>query len=503
MNSIPQNMLRALRFTVKFGNLIYILITGLFVAIGFDVFYKQQFMQGLGKTYAFSMKAFLFFLAIAFIIFFCKILDNAARLRSGMEDEFVPVTPTSVMPLLLSVQLALAFVSLAYLISFIPRVIYLSLAAFITLLVIVALILFFLAPAILLAVITEVNTKAAFSSQRLGEAVTEIDVGRYFAMTAIAFAIFAAYLLTDYLLIAPAMQQTMMGDLMQQLMSGKDEKSLVLPTIVHIYSLMTGLIFMSIAFFTHHFYACCFPREDSDDDIESFSYGMSTAEMASISATLAGHGVTPPAAEDKSAAPAAAAEAAPDFSLLADADTSGMDIDTQKAFALALARADALLGSNKIDAGLALLAPYADGAHNAAAYFPAYRRIYALKPEYELLQRLAAAAAHGHAPSFELIRPELERIDPATLPADLIYPLAQFAARQQHYPLVLTLTRGFAQHHPDHPQLIDNYLLAARALAKTGHADRAQQLLTQMLARFASHEKAGQIRATLKLLQAQ
>ena len=502
MNSIPQNMLRALRFTVKFGNLIYILITGLFVAIGFDVFYKQQFMQGLGKTYAFSMKAFLFFLAIAFIIFFCKILDNAARLRSGMEDEFVPVTPTSVMPLLLSVQLALAFVSLAYLISFIPRVIYLSLAAFITLLVIVALILFFLAPAILLAVITEVNTKAAFSSQRLGEAVTEIDVGRYFAMTAIAFAIFAAYLLTDYLLIAPAMQQTMMGDLMQQLMSGKDEKSLVLPTIVHIYSLMTGLIFMSIAFFTHHFYACCFPREDSDDDIESFSYGMSTAEMASISTTLAGHGVTPPAAEDKSAAPAAV-EPLPDFSLLADADTSGMGIETQKAFALALARADALLGSNKIDAGLALLAPYADGAHDAAAYFPAYRRIYALKPEYELLQRLAVAAAHGHAPSFDLIRPELERIDPTTLPADLIYPLAQFAARQQHYPLVLTLTRGFAQQHPDHPQLIDNYLLAARALAKTGHADRAQQLLTQMLSRFAHHEKAGQIRATLKLLQAQ
>ena len=502
MNSIPQNMLRALRFTVKFGNLIYILITGLFVAIGFDVFYKQQFMQGLGKTYAFSMKAFLFFLAIAFIIFFCKILDNAARLRSGMEDEFVPVTPTSVMPLLLSVQLALAFVSLAYLISFIPRVIYLSLAAFITLLVIVALILFFLAPAILLAVITEVNTKAAFSSQRLGEAVTEIDVGRYFAMTAIAFAIFAAYLLTDYLLIAPAMQQTMMGDLMQQLMSGKDEKSLVLPTIVHIYSLMTGLIFMTVAFFTHHFYACCFPREDSDDP-ESFSYGMNAAEMESISAALAGHGVTPPAAEDKSAAPAAAAEAAPDFSLLADADTSGMDIGTQKTFALALARADTLLATNKIDAGLALLAPYADGAHNAAAYFPAYRRIYALKPEYELLQRLAVAAAHGHAPSFELIRPELERIDPATLPADLIYPLAQFAARQQHYPLVLTLTRGFAQQHPDHPQLIDNYLLAARALAKTGHADRAQQLLTQMLSRFAHHEKAGQIRATLKLLQAQ
>ena len=104
MNSIPQNMLHALRFTVKFGNLVYILITGLFVAVSFNIFYKQQFMQQLGKTYAFSMKAFLFFLAIAFIIFFCKILDNAARITSGLKDEFVPITPTSITPLLRSIS---------------------------------------------------------------------------------------------------------------------------------------------------------------------------------------------------------------------------------------------------------------------------------------------------------------------------------------------------------------------------------------------------------------
>lgn len=84
MNSIPQNMLHALRFTVKFGNLVYILITGLFVAVSFNIFYKQQFMQQLGKTYAFSMKAFLFFLAIAFIIFF---LQDSGQCRP---DNFRP-----------------------------------------------------------------------------------------------------------------------------------------------------------------------------------------------------------------------------------------------------------------------------------------------------------------------------------------------------------------------------------------------------------------------------
>ena len=104
-------------------------------------------------------------------------------------------------------------------------------------------------------------------------------------------------------------------------------------------------------------------------------------------------------------------------------------------------------------------------------------------------------------PIRHFIRPELARINPADLPADEIYPLALYAARQRQHQTVLVLTRQFAKHHPNHPQLIDNYLLAARALAKTGHADKAQQMLTQMLARFGAHEKAGQIRATLKLLQ--
>ena len=66
---------------------------------------------------------------------------------------------------------------------------------------------------------------------------------------------------------------------------------------------------------------------------------------------------------------------------------------------------------------------------------------------------------------------------------------------------MLAITRQFAKNHPDHPQLIDNYILAARALAKIGGQDKAQQLLQQMLARFPDHAKAAQIRHTLKLLQ--
>ena len=232
----------------------------------------------------------------------------------------------------------------------------------------------------------------------------------------------------------------------------------------------------------------------TDADMETSAYDIDQSAQPAMA--------TAPAAQNDIPLPAPAkGDTPPDCSLLADADTSKMNLETQKTFAAVLTRADALLGSNRIDAGLALLAPYADEAHDAAAYFPAYRRIYALAPQYALLQRLITAAACGHQPSFDFIRPELARINPADLPADEIYPLALYAARQRQHQTVLVLTRQFAKHHPNHPQLIDNYLLAARALAKTGHTDKAQQMLTQMLARFGAHEKAGQIRAALKLLQ--
>ena len=498
-DSLATNLQRALRFTFKSGSLVYILITAVIFCLICTDNLEYALKHHVPRDPLSPGGTALILQTIALLLLLYKLLDNSERMRLGLDDEPVSFAPVSVisgtLPLRLTglgllVMIALGFVAAA--LAFMQSRTGLQLLGGLVLLAG-----FILNPAITLAMLKTDTASAAFSPRQWGDAISDIGAGRYFALLGIAVALIAVAILFIVFLIAPAMQQNLVAGVMQQAMSGKSKISV--PGTMYIYYLLIGLVLMTLAFFNQHLYASAFPREDSDDP-ESFSYGMNAAEMESISAALAGHGVTPPAAEDKSAAPAAV-EPLPDFSLLADADTSGMGIETQKA--LALARADALLGSNKIDAGLALLAPYADGAHDAAAFFPAYRRIYALKPEYELLQRLAAAAAHGHAPSFELIRPELERIDPATLPADLIYPLAQFAARQQHYPVVLTLTRGFAQHHPDHPQLIDNYLLAARALAKTGHAERAQQLLTQMLTRFASHEKAGQIRATLNLLQQQ
>ena len=351
-------------------------------------------------------------------------------------------------------------------------------------------VLFPLTPAMLLAMLETETAGAAFSSRPLAHAISEIGTVNYIVALLIAGITFLIWWGVTHFWLEPALQQNLVGNLLEQAFSGK--KSFSLPMVFYIYSFISSLSIMLLAFFNHHFYATFFPREDDEDG----EYGMDISDREGITATLAEHGVSAaPQAEKK------AAEPLPDFSLLTDADTSNMGIETQKAFALALARADALLTSNKIDAGLELLAPFADENHDAAAYFPAYQRIYALKPQYDLLHRLIAAAARGHQPSFDLIRPELERIDPATLPADSVLPLAQFAARQQHYKTVLAITRQFAKNHPEHPQLIDNYILAARALAKIGAVDKAQQLLQQMLTRFPDHAKAAQIRHTLKLLQ--
>lgn len=162
-------------------------------------------------------------------------------------------------------------------------------------------------------------------------------------------------------------------------------------------------------------------------------------------------------------------------------------------FTHAIARADELIAQGKSDEALPLLAVWTDAAHDPRTYFAAYQRYYPLCPDDERRQRLMdAAAVHDHLPSYTLIQPILERTDPATLPADSILPLAKIALHQGHYPTVLNLTRHFAQNHPGHADTVSVYLLAARALAKTGHTNKARQLLDQLLARYPAH--AGDIR---------
>ena len=488
-DNILANLQRALRFTFKSGNLIYIVGIAVILSISMNINASHMLEQAVTRQELTPSLFAMLVQLVAGVILICKVLDNTGRLRLGLDNEEISLNPVSVV----SLSLPLRYTGIIILFGFVTGIIAAILGNIISNQIVFGafiIVLFFLTPAMLLAMLETETAGAAFSSRPLAHAISEIGTVNYIVALLIAGITFLIWWGVTHFWLEPALQQKLVGNLLEQAFSGK--KSFSLPIVFYIYSFISSLSIMLLAFFNHHFYATFFPREDDEDG----EYGMDISDHEGITATLAEHGVSAaPQAEKK------AAEPLPDFSLLTDADTSNMGIETQKAFALALTRADALLTSNKIDAGLELLAPFADETHDAAAYFPAYQRIYALKPQYDLLHRLIAAAARGHQPSFDLIRPELESIDPATLPADSVLPLAQFAARQQHYKTVLAITRQFAKNHPDHPQLIDNYILAARALAKSGAEDKAQQLLQQMLARFPDHAKAAQIRHTLKLLQ--
>ena len=488
-DNILANLQRALRFTFKSGNLIYIVGIAVILSISMNINASHMLEQAVTRQELTPSLFAMLVQMVAGVILICKVLDNTGRLRLGLDNEEISLNPVSVV----SLGLPLRYTGIIMLFGFATGIIAAILGNIISNQIVFGafiIVLFPLTPAMLLAMLETETAGAAFSSRPLAHAISEIGTVNYIVALLIAGITFLIWWGVTHFWLEPALQQKLVGNLLEQAFSGK--KSFSLPMVFYIYSFISSLSIMLLAFFNHHFYATFFPREDDEDG----EYGMDISDREGITATLAEHGVSAaPQAEKK------AAEPLPDFSLLTDADTSNMGIETQKAFALALARADALLTSNKIDAGLELLAPFADETHDAAAYFPAYQRIYALKPQYDLLHRLIAAAARGHQPSFDLIRPELESIDPATLPADSVLPLAQFAARQQHYKTVLAITRQFAKNHPEHPQLIDNYILAARALAKIGAVDKAQQLLQQMLTRFPDHAKAAQIRHTLKLLQ--
>lgn len=488
-DNILANLQRALRFTFKSGNLIYIVGIAVILSISMNINASHMLEQAVTRQELTPSLFAMLVQMVAGVILICKVLDNTGRLRLGLDNEEISLNPVSVV----SLSLPLRYTGIIMLFGFVTGIIAAILGNIISNQIVFGafiIVLFPLTPAMLLAMLETETAGAAFSSRPLAHAISEIGTVNYIVALLIAGITFLTWWGVTHFWLEPALQQNLVGNLLEQAFSGK--KSFSLPMVFYIYSFISSLSIMLLAFFNHHFYATFFPREDDEDG----EYGMDISDREGITATLAEHGVSAaPQAEKK------AAEPLPDFSLLTDADTSNMGIEMQKAFALALARADALLTSNKIDAGLALLAPFADENHDAAAYFPAYQRIYALKPQYDQLHRLIAAAARGHQPSFDLIRPELERIDPATLPADSVLPLAQFAARLQHYKTVLAITRQFAKNHPEHPQLIDNYILAARALAKSGGQDKAQQLLQQMLTRFPDHAKAAQIRHTLKLLQ--
>ena len=508
---------RSLRYSCKPGSLIYTLIIGIIAGQVHIMLVKKVYAvmmthSGFGGLTLIS----LLYLAMPFILLDGKLLDNAIRIRAGMGSKPVPITPFSHMTVggLLRYFGGMTLLTLLFpfSINFIAGFLAAALGAretftYIVIGLNILLFLLFLIylPAIKLVFLEHDKAGAMTSIQKISTAVSDIGGSRYCIALLLNLGVAIVFLIPPALLdnIGFIAAKQSEADLILRL-SGEATPFLRI----------SAALGYAIGFFANtinsNTFAFLYPRTDEDSadngPAPDFHNRRNGHPDYDLSPAASRQQQTPPAQPAAAPSlhktpPTQPAAAEPDFRLLADADTRDMGIETQKAFALALARADALIRRGDNLSAIALLKTYANEQRDVAAYFPAYARLYRLDPQPALLARLIHSAAAGHRPSYDLIHDTLEHSDPTTLPADSILPLAQQAGKQQHYRTVLNLTRNFAKNHPNHPHLVENYYLAALALAKTGAADKALPLLQQLHTRYPDHPRAAIIAQAIARLQ--
>lgn len=508
--TLPEAMLRTLRLLFSPGLLAYAALFAIFnlMAVAIRV---NSMMAQVGGDGAPSPMGALILLPITIVIG-CKIVDTAARIRAGRGDESIPMALLSELDSIkgfLAGLLRLFLLTAA--VGFIFGALGLAKEYLDGIILLILCIVTAIAPAMILSYLDHGTGASMFNAANLREAIGDIGGGRYLLLlvTIVIIAFTYSYIETEVL--RPMLAKRLVGDLLQQAFSGKEQ--LAIPSFVYLYGGIIGFITALVMTFNGLLPAWFYPRTDEDDEtpaqddhIAASLHTAANPRPQSLSPAAASPRQTSPAQPAAAPSlhktpPAQPTAAEPDFRLLADADTRDMGIETQKAFALALARADALIRRGDNLSAIALLKTYANEQRDAAAYFPAYARLYRLDPQSALLHRLIHSAATGHRPSYDLIHDTLEHNDPATLPADSILPLAQQAYKQRHYRTVLAITRNFAKNHPNHPQLVDNYYLAALALAQSGQTDKALPILQQLRARYPNHPHAVQITQAITRLQ--
>ena len=400
--TLLEAMLRTLRLIFSPGLLAYAALFALFnlMAVAIRV---NSMMTQVGGDGAPSPMGDLILLPITIVIG-CKIVDTAARIRAGRGDEGIPMALLSELDSIkgfLAGLLRLFLLTAA--VGFIFGALGLAKEYLDGIILLILCIITAIAPAMILSYLDHGTGASMFSAANLREAIGDIGGGRYLLLlvTIVIIAFTYSYIETEVL--RPMLAKRLVGDLLQQAFSGKQQ--MTIPAIVYLYGGIIGFITALVMTFNGLLPAWFYPRTNEDDE--------SPAQDDRIAASLhtvinpRPQPVSPAAASPRQtspAQPAAApslhkiplaqpAAAEPDFRLLADADTRDMGIETQKAFALALARADVLIHRGDNLSAIALLKTYANEQRNVAAYFPAYARLYRLEPQPALLHRLIHSAA--------------------------------------------------------------------------------------------------------------
>ena len=378
---------------------------------------------------------------IAVFLFFCKMFDGILRLSEGMEDDPVPFAPVSVVPFLTPLKYIAGSILLA--LATLPIAFIFGLRSWQLCLILINSLFM---PAMVMNLIGNDSIFSMISPRAWLITINNMGIKNYLAL--LLFPLLVTFLLSFVFGFFAALMRS---------------EGLIIIGMQIVVVLAVALIYMYIGYFM---------RADVPQ-------GLSEAEQRA----------------------------------LYEADTYRMDDDTKKQFAQDLLAADTLGNEGSFDQMEALLLPYATAQHNIAQYFPAYRRLYehySVHRRYDALQtleqRLIEAAAQGNERCYLLVRKAVENMaldDPARLPADWIQPLARMAIEHNDYDIVLALTRNFAQRHPDHKHILENYYCAARALDKKGQRDKALHLLQQLIERYPDHPKIAQVRRSYELLQKQ
>lgn len=481
---------RSLQYLFRPGNLLYCgALAAVFIALRL---LGDEGLAGVGM--------FIWFAAFALIaVFACKMLDSIQRLILGLEAEPVPLDVLSKLPKSVAIEAVIAVIFYGVIIYLIQLPLEGESRAFAF--KTASVLLYALTPAIVLGLLQGEGLRAVFNPAAWKRAIHDIGIGRYLIALLVPF-LFALLILVIYILfvrlILPAKALTLYNST-----SG----AYGAPVIVYIVIILRGLIFAALLALPLLYFSWFYPppAETIDpakldiDDSELAHINMDDALLAELNRLKA---------EEERVAQRHRRAPPIDLNLLREADTEHMSAEDQRTFAQELMQADVFIRQGENEQAIALLEKYTDGLHDTNHYLPAYKRLQQLYRRQNRLDdmqameiRLIEATASGNPHSYAAIHHVLDETPDGVLPADWILPLAQTAAGKQHYDTVLKLTRGFAKHHPGHPHIVENYFLSARALAKKGERDKAQQLLQQLLARYPDHAKAIQIRRTLELMQ--
>lgn len=489
---------RSILYLFRLGNLVYA-VALMLALITLTLFARGGALGELGFLLWGTIIAVI-------IIFMCKLLDGMRRITVGLADDAVPLKLVSHLPKATILSYVMGISIYGCIIFFLQQTMGANRDGS-ALLQLLIFLLYCISPAVTLSLLQGHGLLSFFNPGNWKRAVLDIGIVRYIIALFIPLVVAAIVSMIYSMLIRPLFLSANALNHFQEEANVFGAISTRMAIGIYIDAVLHSMLRTFLLALPWIYFAWFFPPPEEIIDLEGLEIDDGELAELDMDAALLEQ-LAQLKAEEEKIAQLQQKQPPVDLSQLNEANTENMSAEEQRNFARDLTQSDIFLRQGENGKAESLLQTYTDVAHPVDSYLPAYKRLYHLyrrQNELEALKaleyRLIEATAKGNPHSYPTVRQTLDNTDSSVWPADWIYPLAQIATTKQHYDTVLTLTKNFVKNHPEHRLIVDNYFLAARALAKKGENIKAQQLLQQLLKRYPQHSKAMQIQRTLELMQ--